>query len=262
MTKSSTYPLDVEFFDEDFMGTMSWNVMGKRILRAAALHAQERGFEQVKVQGRVGLWVLSRMVIEVNRMPHTLERGSITTWLSAAYRSFTDRCFVMTDADGNQFGQVSTVWALIDSRSRESMNLQDVFHGEFDNFIDSARVVNLGRPLRVVPSGMETVDHRKVAYSDLDKNGHLNSIRYIDYVLDTFSKKKHETSFPFRMELAYSYESMWGDTVDVKRKQVTPSLNPTTPCGDEAPWQFALVNGSHVAFSCSLWFKDRKQTKQ
>lgn len=259
--KASTYPFDVEFFDEDFTGNMSWHVLGQRLLRAAAQHAHDRGFECVVNNGHPCLWVLSRMVVEMNRMPRSLEKGTITTWITSGYRSFTDRCFVMKDSLGRELGRAATVWALIDSESREPVNLHNVLGADFEGCFDADRRVELGRPMRFTANQMSLVAERKVCCSDLDKNGHLNSIRYIDYVLDTFSRKKLEASFPFRMELAYSHESMYGDVVQIFGKECAVT-DASTEGNENIIYQFALKNGEHTACQCALRFKNRIKNNQ
>lgn len=263
MAKASTYAFDVEFFDEDFTGCMSWNVLGKRILRAAAQHAEDRGFEQVHVNGHTYLWVLSRMVVEVERMLHTSEKGFITTWLTSAYRYFTERCFSITDADGNEVGRATTIWALIDSQTRKPINLNEVFDDSaLFAYIDSERTLGMAPAKRVLPTGMQPVAERQVYYSDLDKNGHLNSIRYIDYVLDTFSEKIFEKYYPSRIELAYSHESMCGDKLTVCAKHTDVQGKPAGSLQpDEGVHQFAVKNNDKVACLCGLSLKQKQNEK-
>jgi acyl-ACP thioesterase len=52
-------------------------------------------------------------------------------------------------------------------------------------------------------------------YSDLDINGHVNSIRYIEMLLNTFSLDTLRTTPPKRIEVAYCLESLFGDQLDI-----------------------------------------------
>lgn len=238
---ASTYPFNMQFFEEDFTGCMSWNILGKRILRAAAQHAEDRGFEQVTVDGHTYLWVLSRMVIEMDKMPHSGEQGTITTWIRSAYRYFTDRCFSICDSGGNEYGRVFTIWALIDSDTRQPADLKTVLDNKLEQYFDEARPFNIERKARINTGNMQEVMQREVYYSDLDKNGHLNSIRYIDYALDTFPKWMFESKSPHRIEIAYSHESYYGDTVSIMRKEAAPGT-----------YHFAINNGDKTACMCAI----------
>lgn len=231
----------MEFFEEDFTGRMAWNVLGKRILRAAAQHAEDRDFERVVVEGRTYLWVLSRMVIEMDRLPRTGDKGTITTWLRSAYRYFTDRCFEISDSEGRVYGRVLTIWALIDAETRQPADLNALLGDRLSGYIDAERPFSVERGARIRNADMQPVGERQIYYTDLDKNGHLNSIRYIDYALDTFPKWVYEASQPHRIEIAYSHESYYGDTVTLLRKEVAPGQ-----------YHFAICNGENVACQCAV----------
>ena len=48
-------------------------------------------------------------------------------------------------------------------------------------------------------------------YSDIDINGHVNSIRYIEHILDLFPIDLYKTKRIRRFEMAYVAESYFGD---------------------------------------------------
>lgn len=238
---TSTYPFNCEFFDEDFTGKMSWSVLGKRILRAAAQHASDRSFEAVSINGRTYLWVLARMVIEMNHMPGPAEQGTITTWLHSTYRYFTDRYFTIADNTGQTYGQAATTWALIDSQTRRPVDLDSILGERIAPFVAPDLTLSIQKQTRIRTAGMQPVSQRHVNYSDLDKNGHLNSIRYIDYILDTFPKWVFESKSPQRIEISYSRESYYSDTVSILRKEAASHT-----------YHFAAINNGKTACLCSV----------
>ena len=48
-------------------------------------------------------------------------------------------------------------------------------------------------------------------YSDVDINGHINSIKYIEHILDLFPRERYEQQHIRRFEIAYKAESYMGD---------------------------------------------------
>ena len=48
-------------------------------------------------------------------------------------------------------------------------------------------------------------------YSDIDINGHVNSIRYIEHILDLFPIELYKESRIRRFEMTYVAESYYGD---------------------------------------------------
>ena len=64
----------------------------------------------------------------------------------------------------------------------------------------------------------EPVGTHKICYSDIDFNRHANSIRYIEWVLDTYSKEHHHDNVLKRIDINYLQESQWGDEVQILGK--------------------------------------------
>jgi acyl-ACP thioesterase len=50
-------------------------------------------------------------------------------------------------------------------------------------------------------------------YSDLDINGHVNSIKYIEHILDIFPLDIYKKKALKRFEIAYVAESYYGDAL-------------------------------------------------
>lgn len=58
---------------------------------------------------------------------------------------------------------------------------------------------------------MEPASSLNARYSDIDINGHVNSIRYIEHILDLFPIELYKESRIRRFEMAYVAESYYGD---------------------------------------------------
>lgn len=217
--KVGSFPFVVEPFSEDCAGFLSWRFMGNHLLRCASLHAGANGFgyEQMIRENRA--WVLSRLIVDLKEMPRTGQRYFINTWVNRIYRQFTDRMFSITDDNGRVFGNAFSIWALIDINSRRPVDLETLPDGGFSSAIVEDKVeVNLHPRVRVKMT--EPVQTLTARYSDLDINGHVNSIRYIEMLLDLF-----DTSFikvnPLRhIEMAYSSESYSGDNLQLYRESL------------------------------------------
>ena len=66
----------------------------------------------------------------------------------------------------------------------------------------------------------EPVLRHTAVYTDLDINGHFNSIRYIDLLLNSFDKAWHDRHVVHRIEMAYGLEAYAGEELRVYRQAV------------------------------------------
>lgn len=222
--KKLYYPFTVEPFQEDFNGRLAWSTLGNLILRVSSLHAEAHGFGYSYMKAHSRGWVLSRLVLELDRLPVTGEDYRLGTWVSRIYRHFTDRHYHITSSDGRTFGYGISTWALIDYATRQPVSLETLPDGGFYRaLLDEVPPIAGSSRVRVRVS--DPALRHVAAYSDLDINGHFNSIRYIDLLLDTCSKNWHETHTVRRIEMAYGLEAYAGEELRVYREQQPESEN-------------------------------------
>lgn len=207
------YDFSVEPFSEDYSGRLSWRFLGNHILRCASLHAGSHGFGYQEMNATRHAWVLSRLVIELESMPRTGEAYAIETWISRVYRQFTDRLFEIKGADGHTYGHAFSIWALIDIDSRQPIDLSQLPAGDFTTLLNPGHGIPIKGPGRIRVRSTTPVRSLQTYYSDLDINGHVNSIRYIEMILDLFPKNVFDSSTPRRIEAAYCAESYCGETL-------------------------------------------------
>ena len=212
--KYGQYDFKVEPFEEDIMGALSWGTLGKLLLRAASYHAGAHGFGFDDVNTKSHAWVLSRLVIDMDRMPRINEAYSIETWVTRVYRQFTDRHFDIVTPEGERFGQTTSIWALIDMQSRQPADLTALPDGGFGDVMLPERAICIAGPSRMrLSKEAPRVASHTAAYSDLDINGHTNSIKYIEHILDLFPMDTFKDKQVKRFEMAYVAESYYGDTL-------------------------------------------------
>lgn len=217
--KVGHFEYEVEAFQEDVCGRLSWGVLCNLLLRTAGQHATSLGYGYRQMIERHHVWVLARLVVEMDEMPLWEERYSIDTWLERYYRQFTDRYYSVRHACGKPIGRAMAVWSLIDTESRQPADLETIGGEGFRSCIVANRL-DLGALARIRMSDCEPSKVLMVSYSDLDINGHANSIRYITHAMDIFPAQYHIEHPLKRLEVAYSAESFAGDTLRFYHTQV------------------------------------------
>lgn len=215
MERSSCYRYTVEPFTEDYCGNLAWGKIGNLLLRCSSMHAGEHGFGYAQMIAHHRVWVLSRLVLDLEQIPRSGETFDIRTWVSRVYRQFTDRHFSLLRTDGTAYGHGTSIWALIDTETRLPADLSKLENGGFTDTLipdEPAPVAPMGRIILKQPVLIHT--HR-AAYCDLDINGHVNSIRYIELLIDRFSPEQMKKTPLKRVEMAYCLEAYWGDDLEI-----------------------------------------------
>ena len=210
--KIGTYQFVAEPFHVDYTGHLTIGVLGNHLLNVAGFHSHDRGFGIDRLNKEHYTWVLSRLALEMYDLPMQYESFTIETWVENVYRLFTDRNFAVLNKEGKAIAYARSVWAMIDTETRKPVDLMAIHDGDIAGYICD-KDCPIDKPSRIKVNSKEPVAILPVKYSDMDINGHVNSIRYIEHILDLFPIDAFKEKRVRRFEMAYVAETMATDTM-------------------------------------------------
>jgi len=221
MDKIGRYEFLAEPFHCDFSQRLFMGHLGNHLLNAADFHSTERNFGMNYLNTINKTWVLSRLAIEMDAMPRQYVKFSVETWVESAMKYFTNRNFRVASPDGDiVYGYGRSVWAMIDTVTRQPQDILDVHDGQINDWIVADKECPIAKGSRVKMSdNAEYVRTIDTYYNDVDVNGHVNSVKYIEHVLDLFDLDWYSSHDIKRFEIAYVAESHQGDRLSFFREQ-------------------------------------------
>lgn len=176
----------------------------------AGYHAELGGLSFTDMQLHNQAWVLSRMRVEIEELPKWRDTVTVKTWIYDLQGSRSIRALEMYVNDRKIAGAV-TYWAVFNTKTRRAEALA-LPHEHFIKYPDreatseSFRKIDLQRE-------MKQAGKRTVMLSDLDIVFHANSVKYLEWCLDTVD---HQPLLKQRLEsfdMNYLRELMLGDEV-------------------------------------------------
>lgn len=181
--KIDRFPYFAETFIVDKIGRVRPTTLCNQMLTCGGRHGETRGFGATTTLG----WVLARLALHIERLPVWRERYYIETWVRNLYHGFTDRCIRVVDEEGNVIASMLATFAMINLETRTSVEL----NGDIGMRLLECILPLEPFPIKRIPSiprtPVEEVSFtRYPQYSDVDINGHMNSIRMLDHILDSF----------------------------------------------------------------------------
>ena len=228
MDKVGIYPFLAEPFHCDFSQRLFMGHLGNHMLNAADFHSTARGFGMKYLMTIRRSWVLSRLAIEMEEMPQMYTKFNVETWVESAMRYFTSRNFRVVGTETDEFGNSSehvygygrSIWAMIDTESRQPTDIFSIDNGAITNWIVKDKECPIDKGGRVKMSDdaglVRTID---TYYNDVDINGHINSVKYIEHVLDLWDLDWYREHQIKRFEIAYVAEAHAGDQLSFWREQ-------------------------------------------
>ena len=213
MKNQTTYRYQVATQNVDFTLRATIDSLGNYILNTAGIDAQDKGFGVDALSPQNLTWVLSKFVIEIDSRPEQFAEFDLTTWVNQNSRLVSTRNFTLSDMDGNVFIRSLSQWCMLDYVKRVPVNLQTI-EDLYAPYVCEAESP-CEAPLRLRAIEAEVVKEHRVAYSDIDFNRHMNTMRYIDIIFDTMPIEMLEKLDKLRMDINFMREARYGDELSL-----------------------------------------------
>lgn len=160
-------------------------------------------------------WAIIRNHIQIDRLPMVGESITLETWPMPTTRSAYPRATVGYDKEGRRLFCMIGLWVLMDANTRAM-----VLPGKSGVIVEGIlRGTELAVPKSLLPKPLGNTRSRQVCFTDLDRNGHMNNCRYLDWLDDLTSGEFHLTHTVKEMTLCYLNEAREGQTLDLSWEQ-------------------------------------------
>ena len=204
---------EIKSFNVDFQQKIKPSALMEFFQEVASNHAASlgAGYDQLMEQGL--FWALSRLKVQIFRMPGWGETILFETWPNGNEGLLFRRDFLVYDQSGEIIVRGVSGWLLV---STSNMRPQR------PSALGLQLPVSPGKKaVEIFPDRLFTVTnqiaiHKAIAYNEIDQNLHVNNTRYLDWVTDCFDLKHFQTRILHDFTLEFLAETHWGDEVELK----------------------------------------------
>ncbi len=185
------------------------------IINTATGHADAIGIGYSALISSGTAWVLSRLVIHMTRYPKMHETYAIDTWIESFNRGFSDRDFRIRSVDtGEILGYVRSVWTAIDIQARRLADLSR-FTANVPIAVDME--CPIAPPARIPLAEGDDIHLSEYVFgvSDIDFNRHVNTVRYIEMIVNTRRLEVYDCSIIHKLELSFRHEALYGQKAHI-----------------------------------------------
>ena len=154
-------------------------------------------------------WAVTRNRVQITQLPRLGQTITVETWPMPTTRVAYPRSVVAFDEHGNELFRSISLWVLMDRESRGM-----VLPGKSGVVVDGTLTgTELEAPRAIATRPMEHTATRTVGYSLLDRNGHMNNTRYLDWVYDLLPSAFHEGHPVQEFTVCYLNEALEGEEI-------------------------------------------------
>jgi len=217
----------LHLFKEFTIASYNADVHGKATLQALLQFLQEIAWEHAehldlgftKLYKQNLLWVLVRQKIKVAKFPNWPNSVKVKTWATGKDILFWYRDFKIFDSDDSEIAKATSSWMIINLETRRPHRAENLFNIPIEK-PDFASETKLGK----LPSVKDVTRRyeKEVRYSDLDLNDHVNNVKYLEWVLDSYPLQRYKKNRIESVELNYMAEAIYGDRIFVNSDLIEP----------------------------------------
>ena len=176
------------------------------VQEVATDHAAMLGTDWNTLAGKNLFWAVIRHKIQITRLPESGETITLETWPMPTTRVAYPRATIAYDAEDKELFRTTALWVLMDTQTR-TMVLPAKSGVGVPGIL---RELEADTPSSIVPKSLANTAQYTVGYSLLDRNGHMNNTRYLDWVDDLLPGDFHKTHPVRQISLCYLSEAMEG----------------------------------------------------
>ena len=230
----------------DCFGRVKPSVLLYFAQEVAGHHAARLGTDWETLAEKHLFWAILRHHVQVERLPVAGETVTLETWPMPTSRVAYPRATVAYDAQGNVLMRTVAVWVLMNTDTR-AMILPGKSGVEVAGTL---RGTELAVPGSIAPAKLANSTCRTVGYTELDRNGHMNNTRYLDWIDDLLSADFHGAHPVREMTLCYLSEAREGQHLQLQWALSADAELQVEACRQkpETPEKQERVFAAHIRF--------------
>ena len=195
----------------DRYGRLKTSMLLYYIQEVAGIHGAALGASFEALASRNLLWAIIRQKVQITRLPMAGETIRLETWAMPATRTYYPRSTVAYDAEGKEIFRAIGMWVLMDVNTRAM-----VLPGKSDVTLQGLLTgTELKAPGSLAPKSLRNAAVRRVGFSDLDRNGHMNNTRCLEWINDLLPSAFHADHIPTEFTVCYHSEAREGDELQL-----------------------------------------------
>lgn len=174
-------------------------------------HTASTGLPLDELRRQRGLaFILSRLRLRIHAPLHAFEEVTVNTWTTPSRGFASNRSFEIL-REGEMIAECDSSWALV---GIEDHSLHKPEEAAYDFVHGEPSPMDLPPRIRFpADAPLEEIGTRRIVYSDLDYNGHMNNTRYPNMLLDFLPREEALRARGF--VLSFLHEAAEGDVIRV-----------------------------------------------
>lgn len=193
---------------------------------AVTVHTYTMGVDAHSMKTKCNdFWVVSKTCFHIYDYPKWQQDVVVGTYPLPPTRLRGERQYYIDDADGNLLIAGMSDWCVLNCETQSLVKIADVpiYPFGMEHRRDKVYTCTHTKPM-VAFSQDDYIYTKKVCFSDLDFNLHVNNAQYMSFVMDCYDSQKWKNCNITDVEIDYLSQCREGEHIDMYAKQCENAL--------------------------------------
>lgn len=201
-----TYNYTIKYSDVGVNNKLTLRALVETLQEAAIGHSEQSGYGVNNIENTHIAWLLLDWRVQIISYPHSNESITVKTWPRSFDKLYSYRDFEVYDKDNNLIAIASSKWFAIDTKNKRIRKLTPEITEAYGEPVTDSVFDEPFKNKVIVPEDLKLNFSYTTQRRDLDTNGHVNNLNYIDFALETIDEDIFNNTTFNNLEIVYKKE--------------------------------------------------------
>ena len=201
-----TYEYKIRYTDVGSNNKLTLKALVATLQQAAISHSEEAGYGVSTIDKTHLAWLLLDWKVQVISYPNSNEALTVKTWPRVFDKLYSYRDFEVFDSNNTLIAIASSKWFAIDTENKKIKKLTKEITEAYGEPVTKSVFENAFDERIKAPESSKLNFNYKVQRRDIDTNGHVNNLNYIDFALETLDEDIYNNNIFHNLEVIYKKE--------------------------------------------------------
>jgi len=201
-----TYEYKTRYTDVGSDNKLTLKALVATLQQAAISHSEEAGYGVSTIDKTHLAWLLLDWKVQVISYPNSNETLTVKTWPRVFDKLYSYRDFEVFDENNNLIAIASSKWFAIDTENKKIRKLTPEITEAYGEPVTKCVFENAFNEKVKIPENLKLNFNYQIQRRDIDTNGHVNNLNYIDYALETLDEEIYNSNNFNNLEVIYKKE--------------------------------------------------------
>ena len=201
-----TYNYKIKYSDVGVNNNLTLKALVEALQEAAISHSEQAGYGVNNIEKTHVAWLLLDWKVQIMSYPHSNESITIKTWPRNFDKLYSYRDFEVYDKNNSLIAIASSKWFAIDTENKKIRKLTPEITEAYGESVTNSVFNEPFKNKVTVPEDLKLNFTYTTQRRDIDTNGHVNNLNYIDYALETLDEDIFNNITFNNLEIVYKKE--------------------------------------------------------